>query len=272
MVRPNEKEVFTTELILPSRVIIVIGILINLYEAIIHINDAPRFATQNLGFLIFNLLGYIFILTLKRVRRLDVLERQDWLRIGRNLALTFIAIFITQLIITYFLEAERYAVTNLDIYLFFISAAIAEETFFRAFLITSFDLVIGERIKNRLGKFIVLSLASTVFFVVGHYVVYGDNNLLLLDIWIGGFILSSMFIWTKGDYFAVVMAHIFNNAIYAGVTVTNSIFSTLDVTPAFQAISVIAIILIIYFSTYAISRFDRKLDHKELIHKERKYK
>lgn len=257
MVRPNKNDQpFTVELILPSRVIIILGILINLYEAIIHINDAPDFSTQNVGFLVFNVTGYVFIILLNRVRRKDVLTNQDWIRIGSNAALTFISIFVAQIIVAFFLEAERYTVTNLDIFLFYISAAIAEETLFRALIITSTDLAISRLIKNKISRFFVLALTSTVIFVIGHYAVAGDNNLRLLDIWIGGFILSSAFILTKGDYFAVVIAHIANNLIYAGVVITNSMFSALEVTPVNQAISIIAFMLMIFGTTAILSRFD----------------
>ena len=242
-----------------NKILIFMAAGLSIFEFVLHISDNTKFAMQNFGFLCFNLVGYISLKLMRKLKDVTVKEVGGWGRMLSQFVITLVAIFAVQFIIAMLMSAKQYSITSLEVYLFVMNAAISEEMFFRAFLIPMLELVLRPIIPDKNIRFILLVLLGATFFTVAHYLVYGTSQLMLLDVFLAGCIFSTMFLLTF-NLFAVTMAHLVNNIIFAGVTITNTLFSIIEFsTPGSEAIVIFVFVSLIFLFTYLLSDSRRLL-------------
>jgi len=114
--------------------------------------------------------------------------------------------FVTRLTI-------RLALSDMDLILYYIFAAVCEELFFRAFLI-NFIIGISTK-KGKKPKMIVILFAlivSSFLFMVIHLQVYGSNMPMMVSTLLGGFLLGGGYIIFR-DISANIGAHALKNAV-----------------------------------------------------------
>lgn len=134
---------------------------------------------------------------------------------------------IIEFVVQKLLGQAVFQVVVIDVYAFFISGAICEEMFFRAFLTTIFQLiyglaVIGSMAKNkqRITKTrimivnILASLTTGFMFFIAHQRYFTDISASVITILIG-FSQGMWFLYSK-SLLAVMVAHALGNAVSAG--------------------------------------------------------
>lgn len=98
-------------------------------------------------------------------------------------------------------------ITGFEQAMFTLGAAIAEELFFRAFLISLILYLIGDTPQNR----IIAVIISSISFAFAHVNYYGDWA-VLVSIFTSGIVYSIAFLKTK-NITIPILAHLFNNLI-----------------------------------------------------------
>lgn len=234
------KDPAVVKMIPAARYIIYYATIITLCEFIMHVFDASEwgrtFAFQNLVFCAFTMPYYILAAAGKTVN-VTVEEAGGWYTLLSQLGTTFILLMASQFIIAFILGFELISVSDVEIYLFYLSAGICEEICFRFFPITILKMVIPPIIKQKptmkqtrarpelvlyyYTPLIITVAITAVIFMFAHSWVYGGNFLLMLSTFIAGVILGTSFYLT-GNIFATIFAHVLNNSITAGVVVKNA--------------------------------------------------
>lgn len=179
-------------------------------EVLLHLGDLPTFAMQYVIFLGFE----ASILVVTRIRFLQIVEPKeiDWLTVGWTSAVGLILLFVVQLVVGLMLRVKL-ALAPWEIYLFYVNAALAEESLYRATMITFLDKLLVKmpyfREQGLLRK-LVLVIASASLFGLSHYWVYGQDPTMMLVAFLGGIILSLVYVLSRNPLPSVV-THVVNN-------------------------------------------------------------
>ena len=102
----------------------------------------------------------------------------------------------------------RFAFELLDVYFYYLAAAICEEVFFRMFLI---NLSLN-KIPNKIMAIAIGVLGSSTLFMIAHYSAYGQDPSLMLSMFLGGLIFSAYFLYFK-DITITMVGHLLINLI-----------------------------------------------------------
>jgi len=210
----NEKNVGHTII---SYIINVFAIFIMGYVGIKYINDpdplSSAYASYALMLMIFGLIGFLSI---------DYFDNgeinfipKSWKEFNTMyfiIAVTVLLILST--LIDYVLKTTiRFALSDTDMFLYYVFAGVCEEAFYRAFLI---NLII--RLFTNMGKrpniivILFAILVSSVIFMLSHLSVYGTNPAMLLSTFVGGLVLGGFYVVFR-DIGANMVSHAVKNAL-----------------------------------------------------------
>jgi len=202
---------------------IFLSITISIIEILLHYRDDDKtFMLQNAFFLSFT--STVFVL-LPKIKRVEPRDLGGWNKIALSIIICTTIVLMIQAIIGYFLKARIYLIYDIEIYLFYINAAISEEFFYRVFII-NIIFILAEHVKQlrnnqQLIKIIAIFTSATIF-SLSHLRVYFSIPLMLLSTFLGGLTLSTFYVYTRNPLVPII-AHVINNAIAAGVIITNCI-------------------------------------------------
>lgn len=114
-----------------------------------------------------------------------------------------------------FLKASfRYALELVDVYFYYLAAAVIEEAFFRMFFISLF---IHKYPNKRIGIIIGVFVSSFIF-MIAHWASYGHSLSLMLSMLFGGFLFSAYYLAFK-DITIPMFAHLIINLIVIQTTI-----------------------------------------------------
>ncbi len=191
--------------------------------------DEPVFQVQNWIFVMFASAWLVFV---PRVRFVTEAAFGGWTMVAIHVLACTVAVLAVQTIIAYYLRPV-YLVQPLFVYLFYINAAISEESLFRVFLCTFIIIAVTAipvrkqyRMARRAIAMMTAIAASGIVFSLSHLGVYAEVPLMLLSTLIGGTIMAAFLVITKNPLVPIV-AHVANNAIAAGVIITNCILQAI---------------------------------------------
>ncbi len=126
--------------------------------------------------------------------------------------LSLVALIGTMMIV---LKASfRYALELVDIYFYFLAAAVIEEAFFRMFFISLFV----QKYPNKKMGLIMGVLVSSFIFMIAHWDSYGYSLPLMLSMFFGGILFSLYYIGFK-DITISMLAHLIINLIVIQTTI-----------------------------------------------------
>lgn len=130
----------------------------------------------------------------------------------------FIAIFSLVAVIgvmMIILQASfRYALELVDVYFYYLAAAVIEEAFFRMFFISLF---IEKYPNKKIGAIIGVFLSSFIF-MFAHWSSYGTSLSLMLSMFFGGLLFSAYYLAFK-DITIPMLAHLIINLIVIQTTI-----------------------------------------------------
>ena len=112
----------------------------------------------------------------------------------------------------------RYALSNTELYFYYISAAIIEELFFRMFLCGVPKTYLIELRKRGQNKFpeaienISIAISTAVIFMLAHLTTYGNTLIGITAMFFGGILFALFYLYTK-DITITMVAHIWVNII-----------------------------------------------------------
>jgi hypothetical protein len=234
---------------------------VTLFEFFLHLDDNLTFAMKNLGFFVFNVVGYAATkYALKRVKIYTITSFKSWIIWLAEAGIAWILILIIQLFVGILIGGKRkISISSIEIYLFYVSAAISEENLIRGLCVTSCDMVAKAMKFNKVGKFFFITLTTSCIFTAAHYMVYsiGDtffSQMALLAVFLAGLLLAAILLTTH-NFFACLLAHILNNIQAASVTITNSILEPTELT---EVISVIAFVILFMMASYIVYQIQGK--------------
>lgn len=181
-------------------------------SVLVHLSDLPGFAIQYTWFLCFDLaiipttrLGFVKIKATQEIK---------WDKIGWWVLITIGLTLATQAIIG-LISKTKFALLPWEIYLFYVNAAIAEETLFRITLIPFLDTLLSKMPffnMQHVFRKITLIVSTAAVFSLSHYWVYGSEPLQMISAFVAGLIFALGFIQAKNPLPAI-SAHVFNNVI-----------------------------------------------------------
>jgi len=108
----------------------------------------------------------------------------------------FLTIFIIQMAILLTGAVLKFSFGILDMYFYYIGAAIMEELFFRYFLTTLFYFGI-KRTRAKHQAILLAPFFSAIPFMLAHGNVYGDSPFLMITMFLGGYIFAITFLVHK---------------------------------------------------------------------------
>ena len=108
----------------------------------------------------------------------------------------------------------RYALELVDVYFYYLAAAVIEEAFFRMFFISLF---IQKYPNKRIGPIMGVLLSSFIF-MIGHWASYGHSLTLMLSMFFGGLLFSAYYLAFK-DITITMLAHLIINLIVIQTTI-----------------------------------------------------
>lgn len=120
----------------------------------------------------------------------------------------FFVIFLVQIIAQ---SIVPFTIDNIEKGLSIIFAAIAEELFFRGFLISIFKKIGSQIPETKLGVVIVGMVLSSVFFAYIHTNYYNNLN-MMVAVFVGGLVLCGAY-YKFDDLTANILAHLILNCI-----------------------------------------------------------
>jgi len=213
----------TLQLLPETSILLFMCISITAFESLYHWNDSDAtgrlFAQQNLLPLAFCLITLSLILFRKLKFTTNYEKFGGRIRILAESIVVIITIFLIQFTIAYFVKLEKYAVSQIEIYFFFLNMAIAEEFFFRGFIITVLkNLIKASSIKTIALiaisiENVVAILISSTSFSLSHFGVYGSEPLLLLSTFVSGIVFSIAFI-ISNNLDSCLAGHLANNLTF----------------------------------------------------------
>lgn len=194
-----------------SLLLFIFGIVGEAYITIKYIGKDP-YANYSLILLILGVISFSGVLYLNKgqIRLQEKYIKQPVIWTSYIVFLMFI------LAVTWFVARTqlKYALSDTDLYFYYISTAIMEEMFFRMFLCSLL------KIKFDTPVLIIIPFTAFLFMLI-HIEFYGDQPVFLGVMFIGGLFFSIFYIYTK-DITITMIAHILLN-IYA---VGNLLIST----------------------------------------------
>jgi len=110
----------------------------------------------------------------------------------------------------------RYALETIDIYFYYLAAAVLEETFFRLFLISFFIKILSDKI-GRMGAAVIGVFISSLVFMLAHWSAYGHSAYLMSSMLLGGVIFSIYYLAFK-DITITMLGHLIINLIVVATT------------------------------------------------------
>lgn len=183
--------------------------------------------------------------------------------------LTLMITSIIQFVIAFFIEAQKFNVTLVEIYIFYAMSGIAEEFFFRYFFYQTI-LALIKRTSKILAPHISIIFAGIIFGLF-HYGVYGQQPLLMLSVTLGGIVLGYSYI-LSGTLIVPIISHVANNMIATAVAASEGRFTIesesillpcTDVGSTGTSIIILLLVTtVVFFLNATISR--KRQDSKEL--------
>ena len=147
---------------------------------------------------------------------------------GLKMFALFVIGFIVIIVIDFTVSAIQ-ALTNIEAFLFFTFAAVAEEFFYRYFIATAFYTVTERIIRSTETKkriianitivlvcAIITAVWVSVFFYYSHFTAYKGRDIALIGIFLCSIVLTVVYLYTKA-IIASLLIHVLVNAIYAAV-------------------------------------------------------
>lgn len=215
-----------------------IGIGWMLAEYALHRDATPSFAAQNLIFFWMASPGMAvsgIFLVMGRGHLVNEEIFGGWQRVIVETVACTIAVVLVNAIIGFFQERGTYFISTIEKFLFYaLSAPVAEESLYRVTICTVVVVVVmaafdmagwskknQQQVKLNVAR-VTAVLVSGVAFSLSHLGVYGDEPLMLLSTLIGGTIMATFYVYTKNP-FVPLFAHFVNNALAAGVIITNAV-------------------------------------------------
>lgn len=136
--------------------------------------------------------------------------------------------FVAIMSIDFSLKAVE-SLTSIEEFLFFTFAAVSEEFFYRYFIATIIFMVIFKIVssleKSRVivaeAAIVILDAAITtiitsIFFYYSHFTAYAGQSTILLGVFLGSIVLTTVYLYTKSILVTVLM-HLLINFIYGAV-------------------------------------------------------
>jgi len=221
-----------------SLILFLAGIAWMLFEIGWHQDTDPVFASQNAAFFWMAMPGiglFVIFLAIKRGYLVSEEAFGGWGRVMIMVAACTAANIVINAICGVLMEERAtWSIESIEIYLFYaVSAPVAEESLYRVFIcnvviiaiMAAFKLA-GKSKKNDPLRITIANITaiavSGVSFSLAHLGVYGDEPLMLLSNLLGGTVMAGFYVYTKNP-FVPLFAHLVNNAIAAGVIITNAV-------------------------------------------------
>ena len=107
----------------------------------------------------------------------------------------------------------RYALELVDVYFYYLAAAVIEEAFFRMFFISLFS----QKYPNKRIGIIIGVFVSSFIFMIAHWASYGHSLSLMLSMFFGGILFSAYYLVFK-DITIPMLAHLIINLIVIQTT------------------------------------------------------
>lgn len=200
-----------------SYILNTLGILIMVYIGTKYINspDAISVAFAEYSFLLcgFGIAGF-FTIDYFDNRKINIYPEKFPKFDPVRFLVAVTVLFMPALFIDYFLKITmRYALTDIDLVLYYLFAGVCEEAFFRGCVLNG---IIG--IATKKGKkphfmvIIVALIVSSVAFMAVHLEVYGSDPTMLLSTLLGGFLLGGGYLIFR-DMGANMSAHTLKNVV-----------------------------------------------------------
>lgn len=202
-----------------SLILAIIAIIIEIY-IIGKYHGKDDYANYSILLLILGIFGFTGAFMLNKE---GIFVLNDYYLKSVNGALKFITSVVGLLLAMGFLMLTlratfRFALEAIDLYLYYLAAAVIEELFFRFFLIS---LVMRVRIQllppvisKGISAILALFISSTIF-MIAHWEVYGHSGELMTAMFIGGIIFGLFFIIMK-DITINMVAHLIINLLNVG--------------------------------------------------------
>ena len=108
----------------------------------------------------------------------------------------------------------RFALELVDVYFYYLAAAVIEEAFFRMFFISLF---VQKYPNKKIGMIIGVFLSSFIF-MIAHWTIYGTSLSLMLSMFFGGLLFSAYYLVFK-DITIPMLAHLIINLIVIQTTI-----------------------------------------------------
>ncbi len=108
----------------------------------------------------------------------------------------------------------RYALELVDVYFYYLAAAVIEEAFFRMFFISLF---IQKSPNKKIGVILGVFISSFIF-MIAHWASYGTSLVLMLSMFFGGLLFSAYYLVFK-DITITMLAHLIINLIVIQTTI-----------------------------------------------------
>jgi len=122
-----------------------------------------------------------------------------------------LTIFLIEIAIIFAGITFKYSFGVMDMYFYYIGAAIMEELFFRFFLTTGFYFLLQKKVR-RFTATILAPFLSAIPFMLAHSAVYGESPFLMACMLFGGYIFGITYLIHK-DISINMMAHALINWI-----------------------------------------------------------
>jgi len=215
--------------------LILFGFADAVFGFLLHVEDAPEFSNSN----IFNIafISVIFIILAFRMWRR--LELKDVTFFSKNVkgapaflfqwALITGMVFGVHAITSLILRPITYAVQPWEIFLYYVTIAIAEETMYRIFLFTIFYRFFNFMFRKMKNKKIkewtvnaIVIIITSIIFASTHYAVYGQEPLLMLATFITGMIWGFAVAYFKNPAITL-LSHMTINGVVAGFDIITGI-------------------------------------------------
>lgn len=222
---PRKLENGHVYMLFPTLSLSLMAIGISAMEIALHFDTV--FAWQNVLFLSMASIPLFAAFVTGRLHLVSEGAFHGWTWILFSIGLATAPILVMQAIIGFLIDTSLYFITNVEIFLFYINAAISEELLYRVGIVALTYVIVNwvckqNRVKKQPANMIAMILSimiSGTAFSLSHLGVYADVPLMLLSTFIGGSILAAVLVYTKNPL-ACIVAHVLNNAIAAGIIIS----------------------------------------------------
>jgi len=185
----------------------------------VHYTDMPEFSMKYLIFLGFDVAGIIAART-PLVQTVDVsqINQVTWFKIILFGAGAGVGVLLVNVLIG--VTLQKLSLAPFEIYLFYYNASVAEEAMFRHTLMPLIDkILVPMNLSKGLTKGIEVVTSAGLFSLM-HYWVYGNEPLLMLDMFLIGLIIAGVYVYCR-HLLAAIIPHAMNNIAAAYKVVVN---------------------------------------------------